>query len=131
MKKGNIITNLILIIALMMVVYVYKPRSILQGIGKVEQITLYNIGSKESIDIVDENEINNYVNRWKQMIVKKEKIVGNSSSKRLVVIFYDENGDTIDTIYISEKNLIHHHWLVRIIDGINPYEELMLKFQEK
>jgi len=51
---------------------------------------------------------------------------GDGSPVRAIAII--ENGDTIDTIYVSKENLIYHHWLVKIIDGINPYEELILKF---
>lgn len=131
MKKKNIIITLLLIGILVWIVSIYQPRHFLQNIDKVEKITLYNISSKKVVHISDKDEINNYISQWKQMIIKKEKIVGNSWSKGLLVILYSEDGNTIDTFYVSKKNLLHHHWLIQIINEINPYDELMLKFQEK
>lgn len=108
----------------------YKPIKMLHNNERVEQITIYDIDSEKSVHISDEYKIKTYVNELKNLKIKKRKPVGNSSATGLMLHFRDGNGDTIDTLYTSEKELIYHHWLVNIIDGENPYEKIILEFNK-
>ena len=98
---------------------------ILNDTERAEVINVYDISTEKSIDITEQDKIEKYVNALKNLKLKKIKLVGNSSAKGIIIILKDEDGDVIDTLYLSEKELVYHNWLVRITDGINPYEELV------
>lgn len=129
MKKNVIfIVSFLVLIFVIFLINIYKPIKILQDTKQVEEIRIYDIDSEKSVDISDKDKINTYVTEVKKLEFKKSKPVGNSSARGLVIIFIDESGNTIDTLYTSEKGLIYHHWLVNIIKGANPYEILLTEF---
>jgi len=131
MKNIKLVLVIILILALIEIYNINKPRIIFEGVEEVSQITLYHLGSKESVHIHNEDHINYYINVFNKIKFKKGKIVGNSSATGLIVLFYDENGRTKDTVYLSEDTLIQNHRKLKLIEGENPYNELMRVFESR
>lgn len=135
-KKRNL--KLILIGGLVLVLvltlgpaFISKPVYILDNKDKAVQITLYNIEKEAFIEIIDKNKIEELINKLENIQIKKYKLVGNSSIEELQIIFYDKNGNTtIDTLFLSDKKIVYHHWLSKIVSGTNPYEELISEFEE-
>lgn len=58
-------------------------------------------------------------------------MVDNSSLAGLIVILYDENGGTKGTLYLTDDTLIQNHRKLRVIDGENPYNELIRVFESR
>ncbi len=109
---------------------VYKPIKMLHNTERVEQITIYDIDSERSVIISEKDKVEIYVTEIKNLEFKRTRPVGNSSATGVLTIFKDADGNTIDTLYTSEKELIYHHWLVNIRNGTNPYEMVMSKLNK-
>ena len=129
-KKNVIIVSFLVLIFVMFLINIYKPIKILQNTERVVQITIYDYHSEKAVIISETDKVNTYVNLIKNLEFKKSKLVGNSSATGVILIFRDENGNTIDTLYTSENELIHHHWLVNIIKGTNPYDMVISDFNK-
>ncbi len=125
MSKVKLALIMLLILVSIETYNIKKTRNIFEGVGNISQITLYNIDSKESVHIQNTEYINYYISMFNKIKFNKEKIVGNSSIKGLIVILYDEDGMTKDTLYLSKDTLIQNHRKLKVIDGENPYNELM------
>lgn len=129
-KKRAFRILFLLVILVMIFAYILKPIKILIDKEKVEVINIYDIGSEKSVDINQREKIDKYVDEINGLKLKKKKVVSNSSADGIIIIAKDSDGNVMDTLYLSEKEIIYNHWLVVTEDGSNPYEKFIMELNQ-
>lgn len=124
-KKRTFIILILLVIFVMVLIDTFRPIKISIDTERVEEINIYDIGSEKSVDISDKEKIEEYSREINNLQVKKKKLVSNSSADGIIIIPKDKAGNVMETIYLSDKDIIYHNWLVAITEGSNPYEKFI------
>lgn len=128
-KKRSFITISVGLLSLLLLFLAFnKPINILSTSKKVYQIKIYNIELDKSVEISDKKDIDIYVKKLKKLKVKRDKLIGNYRAKGFNLILKDESGNTIDSLYMSENEIIYNHFIVEILSGDNFYEDLYIDF---
>lgn len=131
MSRVKLLLVIILILTLIEIYNIKKPRRIFEGVEEVAQITLYDLGSKESVNIHNEDDINYYMNLFNEIIFNKVIIAGNSSETGLMVVLYDENGSIKAPLYLTEDTFMQRRSKLKVVKGENPYNELRRAFESR
>lgn len=129
MKK---ILYILLITSLLLVSYTVfiKESNLIEEKDNVYLIRVFNLNSEDSLNIEDENDVKEVLTYLNKTKVRTKGIYLGQKNLEFLVSIYDQEGEVVETFYISKNKVTKHHLLLKITNHKDIYEFISNKYNK-